>query len=231
MSAYGLWLMLGAWTAPASAGEALVRNDAHTDGDAAYFMGGFIEGECWGSVFVPEPGTGPFSIKHIDALVGGTSTTKIFIVEFYEVSIDDFDDRSLLATSAVTMTGSSTSMNRIDVASLEAGMDLHVFDGTIPMVAICHEEHDGYPSIARDETMAFPDRNYLYASVFPSVFPMAWHLSEGFLLTGDWIMRACVEGAGFGGDCADDSLPEPDLDLGGLNYRDIRSLYTKVSGN
>ncbi|MAY80335.1 MAG: hypothetical protein CL930_06060, partial [Deltaproteobacteria bacterium] len=174
MVGMGLWMAMSMWSGAASAGEALVRNDDHTDGDTAYFMGGFIEGECWGSIFVPEPGTGPFSIKHIDALVGGSSTSKIFIVEFYELSTDDFEDRDLLATGAVTMTGSTTSMNRIDVASLEAGMDEHVFDGTIPMVAVCHEEHEGYPSIARDGSMDFSDRNYLYASLWPGVLAWEW---------------------------------------------------------
>ena len=91
---------------PAHGGEAQLKNDDYDSGDAAYFMGGFILNECWASVFVPEDASEPYTLKHVDALVGGSAATQLFIVEVYEVSDTDLSGRSLIGAGAVTMTGS-----------------------------------------------------------------------------------------------------------------------------
>ena len=209
------WLVAGWFTLqPAVAGGELLRNDSFESGDAAYFSGGFIENECWGSVFVPDRDLGPFTLKHVDALVGGSGATQVFIVEVFEVDDTDLSGRTMVGAAAITMTGSDVALNRIEIADLEAGIEDHVFDGTLPMVAVCHDEHAGYPSIARDSWIDHGDRNWLYATSldFPDLFPWDWYRSGDFLVMGDWIMRACVEGPGLDGECGFSGDSDADAD-------------------
>ena len=119
---------------PALAGEDLLANDGFEDGDLATFHGGFIVGECWGSIFEPEVDGAAYTLRHVDALIGGSAGEQIFTVGIYEVDPDDSTDRTLLGAEAVAITGSSSAFNRITIAELELGVETHIFDGTHVMI-------------------------------------------------------------------------------------------------
>ena len=84
------WLVVGVASVapPAHAGETVLRNNDHEAFDYADYTERMLEGECFGSVFVPDDGSIPFTLKYVDAMIGGSTETKVFTVDFYEVDVD-----------------------------------------------------------------------------------------------------------------------------------------------
>ncbi len=202
---------------PAHAGERWLANDDYTDGDAVTYMGGFLMHECWASVFRPAPTDYPFSPKYIDMLVGGGSGEHIFIAKLYSLDGTDMATASLLGEEAISVTGSDTSWSRITVSELELGLPL-IESGNLG-VAVCHYEHDGFPSIGSDSGRDDGAAHFIYGDI--GLGSSTWWSTDSLAFfgmeVGEWIMRTCIEGGGVPGSC-DTVLPEPeeceDGDLG-----------------
>ncbi len=82
MKSWPIILALFAAPGPAIAGYKLLKNDGFVSPDNAAFQGGFVDGECWGVVYQPDPGDYPFEWAHVDALIGGTTSHAMFGIEF-----------------------------------------------------------------------------------------------------------------------------------------------------
>jgi len=153
------WMALASSPA-AQAGARWLQNDDFSDGDEVSFMGGFIAGECWASVYEPGPADYPFTLKYVDMLVGGSTGDPLLIVEFYSLDGSDMTTASLLGEEAFVITGSSSSWNRLTVSELDLGMG--PIDAGNVAVAVCHYEHDGPPSIAVDTSRDAGHLSYIW---------------------------------------------------------------------
>ena len=67
---------------PAQAGTRLLINDGFSAGDSVFFQNGFVSGECWASIYVPDVLDYPFDIDSLQVLVGGSNAQEIFTVAF-----------------------------------------------------------------------------------------------------------------------------------------------------
>ena len=190
-------------SAPAAAGSRWLQNDGYTDGASVGFQGGFAVNECWGSVYVPAAGDYPFTIDKVRMLVGGSTASETFTIAFYNLSGTTFEGSGLLGSEGVYITGSSDSWNEVSVPELKLGLP-GIDSGNVG-VAVCFEEHSGYPAIARDtDGMAHADRNYIFAD---AGLGANWYQSSLFGLTGDWIMRICISGTGVTDEGCSDVIP------------------------
>ena len=193
----------------ALAGYKLLINDDFESGDHAAMQGGFVQGECWGVVYVPSPGDYPFDMIHVDALIGGTTAHAMFGIEFYELSGTNMNNGNRLDSSAIALSGSNNSMQRVYLDDADLEMSLPTIESGNIAVAMCLEAHDGYPAIARDVGgMQNADRNYIYLPGHNS-----WWQSNLFGLSGDWIQRLCIETDSVSGDeCDVDADSDADSD-------------------
>jgi hypothetical protein len=193
----------------ALAGYKLLINDDFESGDHAAMQGGFVDGECWGVVYVPDPGDYPFDMIHVDALIGGTTAHAMFGIEFYSLSGTNLNNASRIDSSAIALSGSNNSMQRVDLTNPDLEVTLPTVESGNVAVGICLDGHDGYPAIARDVGgMQHADRNYIYLPGHNS-----WWQSNLFGLSGDWIQRLCIETDNFSGDeCDVDADSDADSD-------------------
>jgi hypothetical protein len=181
----------------AMAGTRWLYTDGFDDGgSAANFMGGFVATECWASIYKPESTDYPFTVNTVRVLVGGSNESQLFTAFFYNPSNMSIDGGGVIAGEGVSITGSNSSWNEITVSELKQGT-VEIDSGYIA-VSICHEEHDGYPSIAADtDGMSDSTANWLYTD--------SWYPAQAFGLDGDWIMRVCIESDGISVDECSDS--------------------------
>lgn len=171
------------------AGDRWLYNDGFSDNSEIGFQGGFVSGECWASLYTPDSGDYPFTLTSVRVLVGGATSKQIFTVSFYNPSGQDMSGATHLGSEGVALIGNDTSWNEITISQLELGT-LEVSSGNVA-VSICFEDHNGYPAIARDtDGMAFANGSWIYAD---AGLGASWYTSETFGLTGDWIMRLCID--------------------------------------
>ena len=183
-------LALSVTLSPAQAGSRWLSNDGYVDGAKVGFQGGFVAGECWGSVFVPDAGDYPFQVDTVRMMVGGSSSQELFTVEFYNFNGEAWNVGGYLGAESAYITGSDSAWNDLTVSDLKLGLP-EVTSGNVG-VAVCLEKHGGYPAIGRDtDGMDHGGRNYIYADAGGGA---NWYQSQLFGLTGDWIMRLCISG-------------------------------------
>lgn len=186
------------------AGSRWLVNDGYDDGEKAWPQQGFIANECWGVVYLPDAGDYPFDMRKVRMLVGGSTATDLFTVEFYSLDGTDMNDGTLLGAEGVAISGSDQAWNDLTISELK--IDLPAIDSGNVAVAVCLEEHDGLPAIMRDDDgMSDEDLNWINADLGGT---WAWYRSAEFGLRGDWIMRLCIEGD----DVPDENCLESDSD-------------------
>ncbi len=206
-----LALLMSLLASPAMAGTKLLQNDGFTGEGEVGFQGGFVDGECWGVVYVPGATDYPFSLSYVEALVGGTSGSQYYILEIFELVGTNLASASMVDSEMIQMTGSQDSFNQITISDAFPH-GLPSFDSGNVAISICLDGFQGYPAIARDtDGMAHADRNYIYANVGGGNY--SWYQSNMFGLQGDWIQRLCVEGSNISGTgCEGDSDADADAD-------------------
>lgn len=189
------WMLMGA---VASAGTRWLANDGFDDNSEVGFQGGFIAGECWGAIYTPDSSDYPFSVDSVIMLVGGSSSQQLFSVNFFNPTSMNMTGATPLGGEGVAISGNDSNWNQVTVSELEIGT-IEIDSGLLG-VSICHEKHDGYPSISRDtDGLSNPNANWIYAD------GLGWYTSQTFGLTGDWIMRVCIESDAISGDECDAS--------------------------
>ena len=173
----------------AQAADKELRLDSFESGDTVYFQGGFADGECWASIFSPDPGDYPFTPVSVDMLVGGSQGAQYFVVKLYAATTTP-SPGDLLDAEAFQVQGSDDAFSRLDFS--EAEMTLPEVESGNVIVAVCLDEHEGYPAIGTDsDGISDEASNLLYADLGNS---HSWFQSSAFGLQGDWIMRLCIEG-------------------------------------
>jgi len=169
----------------ALAGSQWLYNDGFADNSEVGFQGGFIDGECWASLYTPDSSDYPLTVTAVRALVGGSSDKQLFTVAFYNPSGQSMSGATSLGSTGIAMVGNNESWNEITVSDLELG-SITIESGNVA-VAICLDGHSGYPAIARDtDGLSFANGSWLYAGG-------SWNPSQLYGLSGDWIMRICIE--------------------------------------
>lgn len=198
-----LWMLLAK---TAIAGTRLIQVDNFEDNTAAAFQGGFAQGECWAMVYVPDASDYPFTPIGIDALIGGKPRTESFLVQVYNADdtmrpVGRWQDEEIFEVS-----GSDDSFNRLSFT--EAEMDIATFNSGNVMIAVCLESHnydpgDNYPAIAADGNRTdFPQQSLI------GTYLDGWVPSSSYGVTGDWVMRLCIESANIAGnECGDGTTP------------------------
>jgi MYXO-CTERM domain-containing protein len=191
-------MLLLALLASPLAGEHWYQIDSFQDGDNANFLGGsFVQGECWGQIYVPDSGDYPVNPIALEVLFGGANLSdQTMVVEIYEATANGgFGTR--VAEEAFVMTGTNEAMNLLIFE--EAEMVIPTYTSGAIGVGICFEAHSGHPGPAVDVNGTSDNKhNLLYTG------GTSWMNSSAFGVTGDWIMRLCVEGENVsGGTCVD----------------------------
>jgi len=201
----------------ALAGTSYIQLDNLQEGGNATLQGGFIAGECWGTWF-PTEDQGTFVPLGIDVLVGGANAEALFIVEVYQ-SNDSFKVGSRIDDEAFYLTGTDDgTMNRLRFD--EAEMTLPPMEGNVG-VAVCFDEHDAWPGPAHDIGLNHPNQQKIFADV--GTGSDDWWGNGDVGITGDWVLRLCIEGddvtgtacpdwGGGGGDADTDADTDSDTD-------------------
>lgn len=171
---------------PALAGSRWLSNDGFAEEGSAYFQGGFVADECWGSIYPLDPAELPVEATYVRMLVGGTTDEADFGLHVYAVADTEMADVVELAAEAVSIRGADAAWN--DVALDDLGLD--VFTGGNVAVAVCLDGHDAYPAIARDaDGVSDNALNWIWTGG-------AWRRSSSLGVSGDWVMRVCITGDG-----------------------------------
>lgn len=166
-------------------GEIWLRNDGFENGGMAAFQQGFVQGECWASVYVPDPGNYPFAVTGVEMLIGGNTNMESFELAIYDVDASN-KPTTKLDSVQIGVTGAMDALNQADFQTVMLSQP--VFMSGNFAIAMCLVGHSGFPAIARDaDGDITADRNWIMAE------NIGWVQSQLLQLSGDWIMRARIE--------------------------------------
>lgn len=159
-----------------------LQNDGFSMGGNVGFQGGFVQGECWASTFVPT--AYPFELNGVQVLVGPDMSQQSFTIRIYDVDGGNMPT-SVVDQQDVQMTGAMDAFNEADFTTVMLQKPVYMMGNFA--IAMCHVAHDGAPSIARDtDNTIASDRNWIFAQ------GLGWVASQTLGLQGDWIMRARI---------------------------------------
>jgi hypothetical protein len=166
-------------------GIVTLQNDSWEDGQSAAFQGGFVQDECWASVYVPDPEHYPFEVRGVQMLVGGRDMgEETFSIGVWEVDEDNMP-MTEIATGEAPISGEDANWDSVIVEALMIDPPM-ITAGNFAFV-VCHINHTGSPSIANDTDGRTDDLNWIYLE------SGTWVQSAMFDVSGDWIMRANIE--------------------------------------
>lgn len=172
-------------TTPDATAQVELKNDGFTTGQMAAFQGGFVTGEEGAVTLVPV-GTGPFQVTAVRLLFGGATTAQDVSLHIYADAAGATPGGELFQ-SDYTLTGSNEAFSEIDLSSNNVFV-------TGAFRASIEFQHDGLPSIARDDDGSIDaGKNFIKAD------GGGWFQSSLFGLTGDWVIRADVIDSSGGG--------------------------------
>ncbi len=160
-----------------SGGSSVLQNDTFVDGDEAAYQGGFVSGEIAASRLTT-PGLGSWSLEMVELLFGGATSQQIVTLKVWDdIAGTDAPGVELYSADYVLTGGDFLQQIDLTGAGLMVSGDIRVG---------FQFQHDGYPSVARDNDGITPDKNFIYISAG------TWHEAGILGVTGDWIIRATV---------------------------------------
>ncbi len=160
-------------------GDTTLQNDAFDHKGQVAFQGGFAQGECWASTYVPA--ACGFQIKNVLVLVGGGDAGNVqFDVSVWDVDANGKPTNKLKSTP-VTITGASDVLSSIPLD----GLGVPARNGTPFAIAMCQNSHSGPPSIGADTDGITAGRNWIFTGG-------QWVEASTLGVSGDWIMRATI---------------------------------------
>jgi len=136
----------------ALAGE-LKNDECDVGGDdcTVTFQQGFIDGECWASVYVPKSSDYPFTPEYVEVFIG-PSGDGYFDVALWTVDADNIPDERL-GIEAGFFTGETDQLGSFSFD--EAEVDLpEIAEGNIAVV-MCFDGHSSSPTIANDDGLDY----------------------------------------------------------------------------
>lgn len=161
-------------------GDVTLQNDSFSQKGQVAFQGGFAQGECWASTYVPN--ACGYTLSSVLVLIGGGDAGNVQ----FDVSVWDVDSTgkpiNQLATTGATITGASDVLSEIQLGTLA----VPARNGTPFAIAMCQTTHSGPPSIGADTDGITPNRNWIYTGG-------KWVEASTLGVTGDWIMRAKIK--------------------------------------
>jgi hypothetical protein len=160
-------------------GATTLRNDGFDHKGQVAFQGGFAQGECWASTYVPA--ACGYQVSSVLVLVGGGDAGNVQ----FDVSVWDVDSggkpTNKLGSMGATITGASDVLSEIPLDSL----GVPARNGTPFAIAMCQNSHSGPPSIGSDTDGITPKTNWIYTGG-------QWVEAGTLGVKGDWIMRAKI---------------------------------------
>lgn len=200
-----LSLTLALVAGEADAGTRIIQVDNFQDNTEAAFQGGFAQYECWATIYTPDAGDFPLTARGVDVLLGGSENSEEYLLQLYNLTELRFNLRWIYE-EVFTVAGSNDSLSR-----LEFSEDTTINSGHIG-IAMCHESlanpgtasEPNYPGPAADGNgIDVPDRNWIGA------FEDGFRTSASYGVSGDWVMRLCIEGANISGnECGEGTEPD-----------------------
>lgn len=177
-------LALLALHAPAATAE-IAQLDGWTSGQPAFFQGGFVAGET-AAVRLTPTGPCPCRVDEVRFLFGGAGDTQDVTIHIWDDSALTYAPGAELHAVTVPVTGTEDFLQTVDLRASNV-----VVNG--PFRVGLEFTHSGYPSVARDDDGTIDmDANLIDAD------GVGWLPSWLFGLTGDWIIRAVVDGGPVG---------------------------------
>jgi hypothetical protein len=180
-----LWLAaiaLLAFATPSSA--ELLQLDGWTSGGVAFFQGGFAAGET-AAIRLTPTGPCPCQVDEVRFLFGGGAGTHDVVIRIWDDTALTDNPGTELHSETVQLTGTDEFMQSVDLRA--AGV---MVNGTFRVGL--EFTHGGFPSVARDADGIDTSANFIDALGF------GWLPSWLLGLTGDWIIRAVVDGGPIG---------------------------------
>ncbi len=175
--------LLAALASPAAA--ELLQLDGWDANDVAVFQGGFVAGETAAVRLVPT-GPCPCQVDEVRFLFGGgTGTHDVTIRIWNDTALTDAPGAELYSQT-IPVTGTDEFLQTVDLRS--AGV---MVNGAFRVGL--EFTHSGYPSVARDD-----DGSIDMGANFIDAQGIGWVPSWLLGLTGDWILRAVVDGGPVG---------------------------------
>ena len=177
-----LFLVLGLALPSGSsfAAEITLQNDGFTGGVAA-FQSGFAENEIAASVFDPS-GPFPMPLTEVLFLFGNIEAQGIIILHVWDDAAGTTNPGVELYSEAFQITGSASAFTSIDLSAANVEVN-GPFRVGIEFTA------NGLPSVARDT-----DGTISATKNFINALGLGWVQSNLLGLTGDWVIRAVVDG-------------------------------------
>lgn len=164
-----------------------LKNDGFVDGANVGFQQGFASGEMGASRFTP-PMPGVLLQKVQFLFGGGTTTPQDIKLHVWDDAAETTDPGAELFSGDYTLVPADDQLQEIDITA-EGVTVTGTFRVGIEFT------HVGLPSIARDDdTTIAVDKNFIFAQG-----GLGWAPSADLGLTGDWVIRAIVEGEGGNG--------------------------------
>ncbi len=161
-------------------GDVTLQNDGFQQKGQVAFQGGFAQGECWASTYVPN--ACGYTISSVLVLVGGGDAGNVQ----FEVGVWDVDSTgkpsNKLASTGVTITGASDVLSEVPLDSLP----VPARNGSPFAISMCQNTHNGPPSIGSDTDGIKPNTNWVFTGG-------QWVEASTLGVSGDWIMRAKIK--------------------------------------
>ena len=172
--------------------------------ETVYFQLGFVDGECWASVYVPDAADYPFTPLYASALIGPDDGAVDIDVGVYNVDADN-TPTTVVDYEAAEFEGSEDNLQTIQFSELELNLE-EITEGNIAVV-MCLDGYSGSPGIAADgDGLDHVDRNWIQAQ------GIGWVDSDFFSVQGDWIMRLGIETDNAESDADTDADSDADAD-------------------
>lgn len=176
-----------------------LKNDGFASGGTAGFQAGFVTGEIGASRFVaPEAGR---QLIRVQLLFGGAAVTQTITLKVWDDTAGTNAPGTELFSGDFELVGSNDSIQELNLVGGGANVTV-----TKQFRVGIQVNHNGLPSIARDNDGIAADKNYLLAS------GLGWARSQSLGLAGDWIIRAFVSDGG--GTAPDAGTGTPDASVG-----------------
>ncbi len=171
-----------------------IKNDGFSGNGQVGFQSGFVDGECWASVFFPPEEGIDFEILKVEMLVYGSSPNGFY--NFYVREVDTNSNNEpgdIIAETYISLQSASASTNEFVFtgAEWEDAAPPGLLDRPFA-ISVCLDDENGsivstIPQIARDTDGTITSNlNWIYSN--------GWYRSSLFGLSGDWIMRATIDG-------------------------------------
>ncbi|MFK8031821.1 MAG: hypothetical protein AB8G18_16410 [Gammaproteobacteria bacterium] len=167
------------------AGTIELKNDDFVSGATATFQAGFVVNEVAAVRLVP-PVACPCTVTSVSLLFGGSSQTRQMGLQIWDDSSGGASPGILLFDGDVTLTGSNINFQQIDLLTSPVTV-------SGPFRVGLRFNHSGTPTVATDQDGTI---NATANFILANVGGLVWFPSALLGVSGDFIIRANIEGLG-----------------------------------